>query len=271
MKFGKYLSNIKSISVAKNARVSALNMVHSAKASHIGSCLSVIDILSVVYSNASSPGESNESDFVLVSKGHAAAGVYAVLKEFGYISPDDIDNYCKDGAKLSGHVTSTNTQAVTLSTGSLGHALPVAVGIALGKKRKNLSGKVYVVMSDGELNEGSNWEGFLSAANFELDNLVVIIDRNRLQSLRSTEETMKLDSLASKFSAFNWNCVEIDGHDHLELNKAINHKSQSPKVIIANTTKGKGVSFMENSVPWHYKFPNETELAEAILEINNER
>jgi len=265
------LSEIESEYVAKNARISALRMVHSAKASHIGSALSVIDILSVVYSNAVNPGKSKESDFVLISKGHAASGVYAVLKEFGYLSTSDLDSYCKDGAKLSGHVTSTQIPTVTLSTGSLGHALPVAVGIAVGKKRKKLGGKVYVVMSDGELNEGSNWEGFLSAANFNLNNLVVIIDRNKLQSLRSTEETLKLDPLSSKFSAFNWVCEEVDGHNHFELKKSMNVQGEAPKVIIANTIKGKGVSFMENSVDWHYKFPNEEELSKAISEVNNER
>lgn len=265
------MSDIESENVAKNARISALRMVHSAKASHIGSALSVIDILSVVYSSAVNPGKSRESDFVLISKGHAASGVYAVLKEFGYLSTDDLDSYCKDGAKLSGHVTSTQIPAVTLSTGSLGHALPVAVGIAVGKKRKKLGGKVYVVMSDGELNEGSNWEGFLSAANFNLNNLVVIIDRNKLQSLRSTEETLKLDPLSSKFSAFNWICEEVDGHNHFELKKSMSVQGEAPKVIIANTIKGKGVSFMENSVDWHYKFPNEEELSKAISEVNNER
>lgn len=260
-----------SLLVAKGARITALKMVHSAKASHIGSSLSVIDLLSVIYSKAKDPGAGAHSDFVLISKGHAAAGVYAVLKEFGYLSEQDIASYCQDGAKLSGHVTSTNIQSVTLSTGSLGHALPVAVGIALGKKRKNLNGKVYVVMSDGELNEGSNWEAILSAANFDLNNLIVIIDRNRLQSLRSTEETMKLDSLSAKFLAFNWECDEIDGHDHLKIDNAISYESKNPKAIIANTTKGKGVSFMENSVAWHYKYPNEVELSKAIAEINNER
>jgi transketolase len=270
-KFGEFLSDIKSITIAKNARVSALRMVHSAKASHIGSALSVIDILSVIYSKAINPGESAESDFVLISKGHAASGVYAVLKEYGYLSTIDIDSYCTDGAKLSGHVTSTEIPVVTLSTGSLGHALPVAVGIAIGKKRKNFGGNVYVVMSDGELNEGSNWEGILSAAHFNLDNLIVIIDRNKLQSLRSTEETIRLDSLTSKFLAFNWICEEVDGHNHLELAKSIDNNGGAPKVIIANTIKGKGVSFMENSVQWHYKFPNEEELSKAKAEINNER
>lgn len=265
------MSELISKAASKNARITALKMVYSAKASHIGSSLSAIDLLSVIYSRAKDPGAGGHSDFVLISKGHAAAGVYAVLKEFGYLSEQDIASYCQDGAKLSGHVTSTNIQSVTLSTGSLGHALPVAVGIALGKKRKNLNGKVYVVMSDGELNEGSNWEAILSAANFNLNNLIVIIDRNRLQSLRSTEETMKLDSLSAKFLAFNWDCKELDGHDHLELDNAIACESANPKAIIANTIKGKGVSFMENSVGWHYKYPNEVELSKAIAEVNNER
>lgn len=260
-----------SLSVAKRARCTALNMVHAAKASHIGSSLSAIDILSVIYSKATDPGVNDDSDFVLISKGHAAAGVYAVLKEFGYLSDKDIEMYCKDGAKLSGHVTSSEIPAVTLSTGSLGHALPVAIGLAIGKKRKNLLGDVYVIMSDGELNEGSNWEGMLAAASFNLNNLIVVVDRNKLQSLRSTEETIRLESLSDKFLAFNWRCIEVDGHDHVQLHNAIKRDTESPKIVIANTIKGKGVSFMENSVAWHYKFPNEEELTKAISEIIDER
>ncbi len=265
------LHNLKSEGIASAARITALKMVAAAKASHIGSSLSVIDILSVLYSNTHNVGETESSDFILVSKGHAAAGVYSVLKEFSLVSQSEIDNYCKDGAKLGGHVTSTNVPSLTFSTGSLGHALPFAVGIALGKKLKSWPGKVYVVLSDGELNEGSNWEAILAAANFELSNLVVIIDRNRLQSLRSTEQTMKLDSLPSKFSAFNWEVSEINGHDHYALNKEIDSPRTAPVAIVANTVKGKGVSFMENSVAWHYKYPNENELKDAISEIKNER
>jgi transketolase len=261
------LDSKNSESIARSARITALKMVAAAKASHIGSSLSVIDILVVLYSISQNVGEAHSSDFILVSKGHAAAGVYSVLKEFSLLSQTDIDNYCKDGAKLGGHVTSTNVPSLTFSTGSLGHALPFAVGIALGKNLKALPGKVYVVLSDGELNEGSNWEAILAAANFNLSNLIVIIDRNRLQSLRSTEETMKLDPLPNKFKAFNWEVLEINGHDHSALKKEFDTLRDAPTVIIANTIKGKGVSFMENSVAWHYKYPNESELMIAIEEL----
>lgn len=250
-------------SIARNARKTALTMVHRAQTAHIGSSLSLIDIAVQLFLQSTKSG----NDVVLVSKGHAAAGVYAVLNNLNLVPDEWISNYCKNGSKLGGHVTSTNLPFLELSTGSLGHALPYGVGRAIGKNRTGQEGHVYVVLSDGECDEGSNWEAVLIAPQLKLKNLTVIIDRNRLQSLGGTEETVPLEPLASKWEAFNWEVFEINGHDFMDLAKITQHIDQSkPRVYIAETIKGKGVSFMENSVLWHYRPPNVTELSEAMKE-----
>jgi transketolase len=254
------------IDIARLSRVRALQMVNRAKSSHIGSSLSCIDILSVLYSRIN-PNQSLDAQehVVLVSKGHAAAGVYSVMYSVGLIPLYQVSTYCMDGATLSGHVTAG--PFVEFSTGSLGHALPYAVGRALAAKRKGLKTQIYVLISDGECNEGSNWEAALIASHLELDNLKVIIDRNFLQSLKSTEETIRLEPLADKWKAFGWNVENLDGHDHKAIEAFLNTKSTSPSVAIARTIKGYGVSFMENSIEWHYRFPNDLELIQAIEEI----
>ena len=252
--------------IARVSRVRALQMVNLAKSAHIGSSLSCIDILSVLYSRIN-PSQSldRQEHVVLVSKGHAAAGVYSVLSSVGLIPLEQIATYCMDGATLSGHVTAG--QFVEFSTGSLGHALPYAVGRALAAKRKGLKTQIYVLLSDGECDEGSNWESALIASHLELDNLKVIIDRNSLQSLKSTEDTIRLEPLADKWKAFGWSVDTLDGHDHEAIEAFLKTKSTSPSVAIAKTIKGYGVSFMENSIEWHYRSPNDLELNLAIEEI----
>jgi len=241
-------------------------MVHKAKSAHIGSSLSCIDILSVLYSRLDvSKSLINQSHVVLVSKGHAAAGVYSVMLNVGLIPIEMIETYCLDGGSLSGHVTAGNY--VEFSTGSLGHALPYAVGRALATKRNGLKTQFYVLLSDGECDEGSNWEAALIASHLKLDNLKVIIDRNSLQSLKSTEDTIRLEPLADKWKAFGWSADTLDGHDHEAIEAFLKTKSTSPSVAIAKTIKGYGVSFMENSIEWHYRSPNDLELNLAIEEI----
>jgi transketolase len=254
--------------IARVSRVRALKMVSLAKSAHIGSSLSCIDILSVLYSRIN-PSESLDiqKHVVLVSKGHAAAGVYSVMSAVGLIPMEQIANYCLDGAPLSGHVSAG--PFIELSTGSLGHALPYAVGRALAAKRKGLETQIYVLLSDGECDEGSNWEAALIASHLELDNLQVVIDRNFLQSLKSTEDTIKLEPLADKWKAFGWRVENIDGHDHKAIETFLDSKSTCPSVAIANTIKGYGVSFMENSIEWHYRSPNDLELTLAIEEIEH--
>ena len=257
--------------LAREARVQILKMTSHAKASHVGSALSVIDILSVLYSGAAniSPANSNcdARDIVLLSKGHAASALYAVLGIKGFFSMNNLERYCDNGALLGGHVTATGLSGIELSTGSLGHAFPYGVGISLSRKLEGKEGKVIVVMSDGECDEGTTWESALLANHHRLSNLIVIIDRNRIQSLKDTETTLMLEPLKDKWIAFGWSVFESEGHNYLDLTSKILHKDVSPKVIIANTIKGRGVSFMENSVSWHYKSPNADDLNKAIEEV----
>lgn len=242
-------------------------MVAASKAAHIGSSLSCIDILSVLYSEvANIKGQDHNRDFVIVSKGHAAAGTYSVLANSGYMDLELLETYGTNGSVLGGHITHSKNNAITLSTGSLGHGLPYGIGIALSKKKKNIGGRVFIVMSDGECDEGTTWESALLAYQFKLDNLFVVIDRNGIQSLSKTEDTLQLEPLAEKWKAFNWEVETIDGHSHSQIESAFNSLS-GPKCIIANTTKGKGVSFMEDSVLWHYRPPSDVELEAALNEI----
>ena len=253
--------------VALEARRSALQMTFASQASHIGSSLSIIDILSVIATGVELACNGKLGDELIISKGHAAAGAYAVLAHSGYIPLDLLETYSKDGSALGGHVTSTHASVINLSTGSLGHGLPFSIGRALAKKRLGIRGQSFVILSDGECDEGSNWEAALLASHLELENVSAIIDRNFLQSLKSTEDTVRLEPLADKWLAFNWDVAEVDGHSHEELSQVIFRQSNRPKLTIANTVKGQGVSFMENSVPWHYNSPNAEELAIAIGEL----
>lgn len=253
--------------VANSARISALKMTHASGASHIGSALSMIDIFSVIATEAPLATNGQLGNEIIISKGHAAAGAYAVLAHSGYISLDILETYSSDASLLGGHVTSAHVPAINLSTGSLGHGLPFSVGRALAKKRMGVEGQSFVIMSDGECDEGSNWEAALLAGHLQLDNLSAVIDRNFLQSLGGTEDTVQLEPLAEKWQAFNWNVEVVDGHSHQELHEAIFRKSGKPMVTIANTIKGYGVSFMQNSVNWHYKSPSTEDLSKALSEL----
>ena len=256
--------------LARSARISAVTICSQAGAAHVGSALSVIDILAVLYGQVAriSPASINdpERDIVLISKGHAAAGVYAVLGNAGFFPMAWLDTYCQDGAPLGGHVTAS-VPGVELSTGALGHALPFGVGRALAAVRDGSPRSTYLVLSDGECDEGSNWEAALLAAHHELGNLTVVIDRNGLQSLTTTELTLRLEPLAEKWAAFGWAVHEVNGHDHAALIRAITTRDDRPTVVIASTTKGRGVDYMEGQVPWHYKSPSAEQLADAISQL----
>ncbi len=257
--------------LSKNIRIHALKMVAKAKASHIGSALSITDIVSVLYADVlkvfpENPEDPNR-DRLILSKGHACVAVYAALAEMKFFPKKKLETYGEDYSLLMNHI-SHKVPGVEFSTGALGHGLPFGVGKALYAKRKNLGWRVYVILSDGELDEGSNWEGLMFAAHHQLDNLTLIVDYNKLQSLTSIEKTLGLEPLADKFRAFGAHVVELDGHDHCLLSQELKISgTNQPKVIIAHTTKGKGVSFMENQVVWHYRSPNEEELLQAIREV----
>jgi transketolase len=239
-------------------------MVHRAKAAHIGSSLSVIEILVASYEFQS----QNEGSSVILSKGHAAAGLYAVLNSLGQVPDEWIDAYCADGSKLGGHATKSDIPGVVFSTGSLGHALPFAVGVSFRKQLRGQKGQTIVVLSDGECDEGSNWEAALLAAHLNLTNIIVVIDRNRLQSFTDTESTVRLEPLDAKWRSFGWDVVQVNGHELCELGAELNSAQRvGPKLVIADTVKGKGVSFMEGNNLWHYNPPTDEELFMALAEL----
>jgi len=196
-----------------------------------------------------------------MSKGHAAAALYATLSYYKFFPTEKLKTYCQNGSKLAGHVTAL-TPGVEFSTGSLGHGLPIACGIALATKQN-----VYVIQSDGECNEGSIWEAALFAAHHKLHNLTLIIDYNKIQSFGYVNDVLALESLSHKWTAFNWEVIEINGHDYNELHTALIKTTQKPKVVIAHTIKGKGVSFMENKLDWHYKYPTAEQYEIALNEL----
>ena len=266
---------LSSLSVARQARKSVVAMTHRARAAHTGSSLSLIDLLSVIYTKFFHTGERFElRNHVFVSKGHAAAGTYAVMAHSGQFDVSLLDSYGSDGAPLGGHVTKNPLTGVELSTGSLGHALPYAVGVAHAHSLRNQSNLTFVVLSDGECDEGSNWEAALVAGHLKLSNLVVCIDRNYLQSMKSTEDTIALEPLDKKWESFGWMVHKVNGHNHLEISAAlevaVKNESQ-PSVLICDTVKGKGISFMENEVIWHYRPPSESDLSKALAEIDGDK
>jgi len=260
---------------SKSIRQMALQMVHAANASHIGGVLSIADILGVLYSvvlrvRADEPRWEGRDRFIL-SKGHCCAGVYAALSLRGFFPTEELETYGRDGSRLMSHI-SHKVPGVEFSTGSLGHGLPFGVGKALAAKRKTADWRTFVLLSDGELGEGSNWEALMFAAHHGLDNLVAIIDYNKLQSLTTVDKTLRIEPLADKFTAFGWSVLEVDGHDHAALANALSAApwtTGKPSMLIAHTTKGKGVSYMENKVEWHYRAPNSEQLAQALNELQD--
>jgi len=252
--------------IATEARISALKMTSAAKTSHIGACLSVMDILSTLFT-LKHREKNHATNNVILSKGHAAAALYSVLDSMTLLE-SSLSDYCKDGSQIYGHINHHASGEIPLSTGSLGHGLPFGLGIALAAKMKGVESRTFVVISDGELNEGTTWESVLVAGHHRLNNLTVIIDRNRIQSLGFTEDIVKLDPIAPKWEAFDWTTVEIDGHDIGAILESVDMAYEKPLCIIANTVKGKGVSFMENTLEWHYRSPSPDQLEAAIQEIS---
>ena len=258
---------------ARALRMHAVRMVHRARASHLGSCLSMADLLACLYWHTLrvdplQPDWAQRDRFIL-SKGHAAAILYAALAERGFFPVDELAEYNSDGSRLTGHVTS-GVPGVELSSGSLGHGLPVGCGLALGAKREALDFRTFVLLSDGELDEGSNWEALLFAPHHQLDNLTVIMDYNKIQSFGRVDEVLALEPLAGKLRAFGWAVAEIDGHDMQQVATTLSRLPVAPgqpTAVIAHTVKGKGVRFMENTLEWHYRSPSDAQLAQALTEL----
>lgn len=260
--------------LAAKIRLHILNMTSRGKSSHIGSGLSIADLLAVLYGeilNIDPKEPTNDSrDRFILSKGHAGAAVYATLAECGFFPVEKLLTHYQNGSDLSGHVSHKGIPGVELSTGSLGHGLSVGTGMALRAKLDDLAHKIFVLLSDGECDEGSNWEAILFAPHHQLDNLVVIIDYNKLQSLATVAETLALEPFTDKWKTFGWAVKEIDGHNHSQIFESLKNipfESGKPSCIIAHTIKGKGVSFMENQVLWHYRNAQGEEYAEALKEL----
>jgi transketolase len=262
-----------SAALARRIRAQALRMVTAAKASHIGSALSIADLVAVLYGGAlrvdpAHPAWADRDRFIL-SKGHACVALYAALAESGFFDRRHLETYGAEGSMLMAHI-SHKVPGVEFSTGALGHGLPFGVGKALAAKRTARSWRTVVLTSDGEWDEGSNWEAAMFASHHRLDNLVCVVDYNKLQSLGSVEQTLNLEPFHSKFAAFGWSVREADGHDHAALATLLARgpwEEGKPSVLIAHTTKGKGVSFMEGAVEWHYRNPTAELLAQALAEL----
>jgi len=260
--------------LALSIRKHVVNMTHRAKSSHVGSSLSMAELLATLYGKvlriAPETVDAPARDRLVLSKGHACAGLYAVLAECKFFPIDWLNSFYTDGAKLPGHATAQGIPGIEVSSGSLGHGLPIAVGMALAGKNEKDPFRVFCVLSDGECDEGSIWEAALFAPHHLLDNLIVIIDFNKIQSLGHVEEVLDLEPFADKWRAFGWKVHEIDGHDIGAVEDALStvpFSEGKPSCIIAHTVKGKGVSFMENSVLWHYRTPQDDEYTAALREL----
>jgi transketolase len=216
------------------------------KEGHIASSLSVLDILFVYYENFS------KNNKLILSKGHASLGLYVILDHFGLLDYE-LEEYCKFDGHLGGH-PSDKIKNIVASTGSLGHGLPIGLGLSLGNKIQNIESNIYVIIGDGESNEGTTWESALLASHHKLNNLYCIMDYNR-----SNDRALKIDNVLDKFKSFNWNCAEINGHDRISIKSALETNSDKPTFILANTIKGKGIKIMENNPEWHHKFPTDEE------------
>jgi len=252
-------------------------MTHRAKASHVGTSLSMAELLAVLYGGIlrvdPSTRESLDRDRFVLSKGHGCAGLYAVLAERGFFPPSRLGEFYQDGTRMAGHVTHGGIPGVEVSTGALGHGLSIACGMALAGRRDRRPFRVFALLSDGECDEGATWEAALLAGHHRLDTLVAIIDYNKIQSLGTVKEVLDLEPLAQKWKAFGWEAREIDGHDIAEIHRALSEIPLAPgrpTCVVAHTVKGKGVSFMENDLLWHYRAPDATELARALSELDAE-
>lgn len=261
--------------ISKEIRKKILKMVFLSKSVHIGSALSCVDILTILYFgimkiDPKRPLAQNRDRFIL-SKGHGAAALYATLAQRGFFAEKILETYCMDGGKLPGHNTKGYVPGIDTTTGSLGHGLAIGAGFALAGKMDNKKYRVFVLMSDGEQDEGAVWESALFASHYKLDNLIGIIDYNKIQSFGATNKVLNLEPLKEKWNSFGWVVKEAQGHDFNQIEKTLKKlpfSKNKPSMIIAHTIKGKGVSFMENKLEWHYHPPSEEQYDLALKELS---
>ncbi|RAI15901.1 MAG: transketolase [Candidatus Melainabacteria bacterium] len=258
----------------KEIRKTILKIVNKANVSHIGSALSVVDILYSLYfkvANISFKNINNKNrDIIILSKGHSSAALYSVLYHRGFLGKDKIEKYSLDNGTLPCHIDREKSPFFEVSSGSLGHGASLGVGFALAKKIDKCSGRVFVICGDGECNEGSVWEALMFASSHKLNNFVFIVDYNKLQGFGKTNEIIDQSNLEDRIKTFGFQTYSIDGNNIKEVTETLLKTSDKPIAIVANTVKGKGVSFMENRLEWHYKSPNDEQLKEALKEIEEE-
>ena len=260
--------------IASIIRKEIVTMIHKAKSGHPGGSLSAVEILTALYFDEMNIDPSNpkmeDRDRFILSKGHAAPVLYATLAERGYFSKDELSKFRKFGSMLQGHPDMNKIPGVEMSTGSLGQGFSAACGMAMASKLDSAPWNVYVLLGDGEIQEGIVWEAAMSASHYKLDNLIVFLDYNGLQIDGSTEDVMNVDPIEGKFKAFGWNVITIDGHDYDQIFAALDMAKSTvgkPTMIIAKTVKGKGVSFMENEAKWHGSAPSDSDLRQALLDL----
>jgi transketolase len=261
--------------IANRVRKNIISLIYKTKGPHVGSAFSCVEILVSLYFkflNVSSKNSLDpKRDRFIFSKGHASPALYTVLYERGFLTKVDLDGFAINGGIFEQHPNMNLAKGIEVSSGSLGHGLSIGVGMALAAKKDGENYHVCVLISDGELNEGSTWEAILFSAHHRLSNILLIVDYNKMQALGFTKDTIELDPIKAKFEAFGWACEEVDGHNFPSIMKSLDKvpfDRNKPCVIIAHTIKGKGVSFMENSLYWHYSCPNEKECALALEELS---
>lgn len=259
-------------SIARQIRLRDLQAVYEAGAGHIGGEMSVIDLLTALYFRVlriwpDQPLHPDRDRFVL-SKGHTACALYVTLAKRGFMPEDEISTFLRPHSRLNGHPANTKLPGVETSTGPLGHGLPVAVGMAKGAKITGAAWRTFVLTGDGEMQEGSNWEAIMAAAQFGLDNLTLVVDHNRFQQGAALADTNNLAPLRPKLEAFGWKVTEIDGHSMAEIVPALEYRADRPHAVVAHTNKGRGISFMEDRVDWHHKVPNAEQYRIALAELS---
>ncbi len=263
------------IALSKKVRRKTLELVHKTKSPHLGGSFSCVEILVSLYFKVlnispEDPANPNRDRFIL-SKGHGCPSFYAVLAEKGFLSKEDLQGFAVNDGVLEQHPNRDIKKGIEIFAGSLGHGLSIGAGMALAAKRDKKDHKIYVLLSDGELNEGSVWEAAMFAAHHKLDNLTAIVDCNKIQALGCTKDIINLEPLSQKWSSFGWATSEVDGHDFNQLFKTFENipfSTDKPNIIIANTVKGRGVSFMEGKLLWHYRSPDDEEYKKALEELS---
>jgi len=238
--------------ITKDLRRTILKMAHRAGSAHVGCSFSIVDIIATLYFEVMKVTDGEDRDRFILSKAHSSMALYSTLAKRGVIDPKILEGYHIDHGTIPGHLERMSCKGVEVSAGSLGHGLPIGVGMAHGLKLKNNDARVFVLIGDGESEEGSNWEAAMMAPHLKLDNLTVFLDKNNLQGYGRPNELMAYEPIEDKWKAFLWDVETIDGHNYQQIKDAAERKSDKPKIVICNTIKGKGVSFMENEMKWHY-------------------